>query len=312
MILLWPAFLVALLPIPVLIGLYIWARKRRRGVRYPHVPLLRVALPRPSRRQHVPFGLFTVALAVLAIGAARPAVELPVPTGTSTLMLAIDTSGSMCGDRLEAAKQGAATFVLRHAETRLVGIVGFNSSAGIAALPTNDEKTLLGALEFLVGKGGTRIDLGIQVAIDAIADINPQVQHTTVKLPAPPDPPQYVADVIVVLSDGAADRDVTAASEMAAARGIRIYPIAYTMPAGLECSLMATPDVPSLQAIADLTGGELRMANSAAELDAVFDGLPTYLWVSVEPVEVSVALAAVGMALAAAAVLLGRWWRPLP
>jgi len=301
----WPLALLAVVSIPALIGLYIWAQRRRRGVRYSSVGLFRDALPGRSRRRHVPFGLFAVALGVLVIGAARPGLDLPVATGTSSMILAFDTSGSMCGDRLAAAKQGAAEFVLRHAETRLVGIVSFNSGAGIAAPPTNNPDVLLGAIDQLEGFGGTRLDLGILRSIDAIANVKP----STAKVPGRPD--EFAADVIVVLSDGAADEASLDEAEQAAARGIRIYPIAYTMPTGPGC-LPGAPNPSTLQAIADLTGGEFREATTAAELHAVFDGLPTYLWTEQEWHEISVAFAAVGMALAGAAVLLARLWSPLP
>lgn len=313
MILLWPLALVSLGGVVGIMALYVWAQKRRRrGVRYSATSLLREVLPHPSRRRHIPFGLFTVALAVLAIGAARPAVELPLPVGTSAMILAFDTSGSMCGDRLQAAKNGAAAFALRHAATRKVGVVSFASSALVVALPTNDPDTLIGAIDQLEGHGGTKMDLGILRAIDAIAENNPRVAPTDAYLPGVA--PAYVADVIVILSDGASDTDTTKPAEAAAARGIRIYPIAYTMPVGAGCraAFNTSPNVVGLQAIAEKTGGEFREAGTADELNAVFDGLPTYLWVEVEQVEVSVAFAAVGAALAFAALLLGRLWAPLP
>lgn len=68
--LLWPGFLLLLGLIPVLIGLYIWVLRRRRrfAVRYSSLSLIRAAQPQTPRwRRHVPFALFLLALASLAI-----------------------------------------------------------------------------------------------------------------------------------------------------------------------------------------------------------------------------------------------------
>ncbi len=68
----------------------------------------------------------------------------------------------------------------------------------------------------------------------------------------------------------------------------------------------------TLQQVADLTGGTYHPAESAGELESVFQGLPTNLITNHEVVEVSVVFVALGGLLAAAALFLGRAWRPLP
>jgi Ca-activated chloride channel homolog len=68
----------------------------------------------------------------------------------------------------------------------------------------------------------------------------------------------------------------------------------------------------TLQQVADLTGGTYHPAASAGELQSVFQGLPTNLITKNEVVEVSVVFVALGGLLAAAALFLGRAWRPLP
>ena len=71
-------------------------------------------------------------------------------------------------------------------------------------------------------------------------------------------------------------------------------------------------DEDTLTAIADATGGTYYPAESADELNTVFQQLPTSLIVKHEVMEISVAFAAVGALLVALAVLLGQAWRPLP
>jgi Ca-activated chloride channel family protein len=67
-----------------------------------------------------------------------------------------------------------------------------------------------------------------------------------------------------------------------------------------------------LKKIADMTGGTYYSAESAGELQNVFQNLPTYLIAKRETTEISVAFAAVGALLAATAILLALAWNPLP
>lgn len=71
-------------------------------------------------------------------------------------------------------------------------------------------------------------------------------------------------------------------------------------------------DENTLKRIADMTGGAYYSAESAGELQNVFQNLPTYLIVKHEIVEISVAFAAIGALLAGIAVVLALMWHPLP
>src|ERR1035437_11200476 len=109
--LLWPGFLYLLGLIPLLVAVYIWIlhRRRRFAVRYSSLSLVREALPRKSSwRRHIPFALFMIALASLAFALTRPVAVANVPTNQTTIILAIDVSGSMrsrdiAPSRIEAA-----------------------------------------------------------------------------------------------------------------------------------------------------------------------------------------------------------------
>src|SRR3990172_9080358 len=151
---LWPGFLALLALLPLVVGAYLWSLRRRRpaGVRYSSLSLVRDALPRWSRvRRHLPFALFVLALGSLVVALARPAAILAVPTNQTTIVLAIDVSGSMCSTdipptRLEAAQAAALSFVEGQGTTRLIGIVAFAGFAQIIQSPTTDEELLLDAL----------------------------------------------------------------------------------------------------------------------------------------------------------------------
>ena len=61
-----------------------------------------------------------------------------------------------------------------------------------------------------------------------------------------------------------------------------------------------------------MTGGEYYSAESADELQNVFQNLPTYLITKHEITEISVLFTALGALLAAAAIILSLLWHPLP
>ncbi len=95
---LWPAFLYLLALIPVLIAFYLWIL-RRRGV----LPCATRACPGPRGAASALLAaptfalwLFLIALASLMVAVARPVSVVIVPTGQTTIILAIDVSRSMC------------------------------------------------------------------------------------------------------------------------------------------------------------------------------------------------------------------------
>ena len=116
---LYPAVLVALIAIPVLIAWYSREQRRRADAAAAFVtPALRasVAPRRPRWRRHVPMLAFALALAVLVVAAARPQRTVAVPVNTASIMLANDTSGSMAAtdvapSRLRAAQRAAGRFI---------------------------------------------------------------------------------------------------------------------------------------------------------------------------------------------------------
>jgi Ca-activated chloride channel family protein len=71
-------------------------------------------------------------------------------------------------------------------------------------------------------------------------------------------------------------------------------------------------DEATLQKIADMTGGKYYPAESASQLQSVFQNLPTNLILKHEATEVSFVFVGFGGLLSALALLLGKAWRPLP
>src|SRR5687768_13515923 len=96
---LWPWFLLLLVLVPLVLAAYIWMLRRRRRftVRYSSLSLVRAAVPRTSRwRRHLPFALFVLALISLLFAMSRPVAIASVPAGTTTIILTLDVSRSMC------------------------------------------------------------------------------------------------------------------------------------------------------------------------------------------------------------------------
>lgn len=350
--LLWPGFLLLLGLIPILIGAYVWVLRRRRRytVRYSSLSLVRDALPWYSRfRRFLPLALFLFALGSLSVAVARPVSIVSVPTNQTTIILAMDVSGSMCQtdiqpSRLEAAEAAAISFIQGQKYGTQIGIVAFSSFAELVQPPTSDANLLQDAIRSLLTGRGTAIGSGILESIDAIAEIDPNVAPSVTDPSAPQPPPvvkgAYAPSIIVLLTDGANNAGALPldAAQQAADRGVRVYTIGF----GTEIGSQGPPncgvrfmgrepfgggppfggggngrfrrgiDEDTLKLIAGMTDGTYYSAESGNELQSVFQELPTNIIVRHEVMEVSVYFAGIGALAAAIAIILSMLWHPLP
>jgi len=174
-----PLLLIALLGVPlaVLGYLYVQRRRSRYAVRFTNVDLLANLVPKtPAWRRHVPPALYVAAMAALVIALARPSAMVAVPREDATIILAMDTSGSMMAtdvapSRLASAKQAAATFVDALPPAFQVGLVTFSTSAQVAVRPTNDRAEIHAALDSLVAEGGTALGDAIGTSTDLAREV---------------------------------------------------------------------------------------------------------------------------------------------
>lgn len=354
---LWPGFLVLLGLLPLIVGAYIWILRRRRryAVRYSSLSLVRAALTKQSRwRRHLPFALFVVALGSLVVALARPVAIVAVPTGQTTIVMAIDVSRSMCAtdiqpNRLLAAEAAALSFIQSQAGARQISIVAFAGFAEMIQAPTSDQESLEAAIMSLTTGRRTAIGSGILKSLDVIAEIDegvaPSVKDPSTDVaPTPMPNGAYAPEIIVVLTDGVSNAgpEPLEAAQQAADRGVRVYTIGYGTANGSgnpNCSQRLVGggtvdsgggfggfgggfgggggfrrgiDEETLKQVADLTGGEYYSAESASELEDVFEKLPTYLMTKHEVMEISVAFTALGALLAGLAIGLALLWHPLP
>jgi Ca-activated chloride channel family protein len=253
MIFLWPGLLLLLLLVPILIAIYIsnLRRKRKFAVPFSSLALFREAMPRRSRwRQHLPFGLYVLALASLLLALARPNAEVQVPLSRTTIILALDVSRSMCAtdvspNRLAVAQEAALAFIDNQADDVRIGLVAFAGFAEIVVPPTNDKELLQDAVRNFTTSIGTAIGSATLKAIDAIAEVNDQVLPSGFDLSTQAsgallEGSLYQPDIIVLLTDGANSRGPFPldAAQQAADRQVRVYTIGFgsTEPQQMVCT----------------------------------------------------------------------------
>lgn len=344
--------LLGLIPLVIAVYIWMLRRRRRFAVRYSSLTLVREALPHQSLwRRHLPFALFLLALASLMVALARPVAIVSVPYGRATIILAMDVSRSMCStdippNRLQAAQDAALSFIQRQESSTQIGIVVFAGFAELIQPPTTDQEVLQDAVESLTTARRTAVGSAILESLDAIAEINPSVAPSMTGLSpeveiTPMPEGVYAPDIIVILTDGASNAGPwpLEAAQQAVDRGVRVYTIGFGTAQGsvMNCSpqyqngglfdgggggggfgfgggggFRRGIDEDTLMRIADMTGGTYYSAESAGELQDVFENLPTYLITRQETTEISVAFAAVGTLMAALAMLLSLMWHPLP
>jgi Ca-activated chloride channel family protein len=251
----WPLALLSLIVVPALLAAYRWILRRRRkhAVRYSSVALLRSLLPRRKRWQrHVPVALLLLSLAALAVAAARPHVARSVPVGRTSVVLALDVSGSMCStdvppNRLAVAQEAARTFVEHQPKGLRMALVVFSGFAEVTVPPTTDRKVLVAAIDSLTVGHGTAIGAAMLKGIDAIAAVNPGVtpvgdapEAGTAPARRKPGANGYVPDIVVLLTDGRNNRGLEPldAVPYAVSRRVRVYTIGFgtEAAAGSSCT----------------------------------------------------------------------------
>jgi Ca-activated chloride channel family protein len=277
----WPIALLGLLAIPLLIGLEVLSRRRqaRYTVAFTNLELLRdVVGRRSSRRRLLASALLLAGLASLVVALARPQATMTVAKRNGTVVLAMDTSGSMIANdvsptRIGAATAAAQTFVQKLPDTFEVGLVPFSSSARLLVSPTHDKTAVVNGLRSLQAGGGTSIGDAIEQALGALG-VGGTTQGTAAK---------KGGRTILLLSDGAntSGEDPLVAAQHAKAAGVPIYTIAFGTPDGtvnagpFNNPVPVPPDPGTLRSVASITGGQSFQVGDSSTLRAVYDHIGT-------------------------------------
>ncbi|HWD15694.1 MAG TPA: VWA domain-containing protein, partial [Casimicrobiaceae bacterium] len=173
---LWPEFLWLGALLPVLVGLYLLAlrRKNRLALRYASLSMVRDAMGAGQRvRRHIPPILFLVALALMIVAMARPVATVTLPTQHEYVILALDVSGSMRASdvkptRIAAAQAAARDFINDQPSNAKIGIVSFAGTAAVVQPPTDNREDLFAAIDRLQLQRATAIGSGLLISLKAI------------------------------------------------------------------------------------------------------------------------------------------------
>jgi Ca-activated chloride channel family protein len=330
----WPLALLALLLVPLALAAYLVLQRRpsQYGLAFPNLGVLETVVEHGGWRRWVPPALFLLALGVLAVALARPHVNVTVQREQATIMLAIDSSGSMRAEDVAPTRMAAAQAAVRRFMDGLppkfrVGMITFAGEAQVVAPPTTDRALVLESLDYLIPLRGTAIgDAVARAAEVARQAVGPEGERQLASFStvAPEQQESSSPAAVLLLSDGFQTAGLLQPLEGAArARelGIPVYSIALGTDEGvLDMSfagearrIPVPPDRESLRMIAQQTGGKYYDAPSAEALESAYTDLGSLLEGEPGKTEATFAfLAAAALVALLAAGLGGLWFSRIP
>lgn len=329
----WPLAFLALALVPIAAAAYVLVERRRSrfALRFTNLDVLASVVPAGApRRRLVPPAVFLLALAAALVALARPEVPRSVYREQATVVLTIDTSGSMVANDVQPTRLGAAQEAVRRFVQRLPGrfrvaLVAFSSEPRVVMPITDDHELALQGVDHLVAFGGTALGDALARSVELLRPA-PAGKGDG----APPAAVQQQAggslppSAIILLSDGAQNRGRLRPMQGAARakkRKIPVYTVALgttggtirISDAGFTVLIPVPPDPETLRQIALETGGEFYAAASYARLNAVYEKLASRLSVKHEYREATFAfLGASALLLLGAGALSARWLSGLP
>ncbi|HEY2166212.1 MAG TPA: VWA domain-containing protein [Jatrophihabitantaceae bacterium] len=308
-----PQWLWLLVPVGVIAAAYVVVQLRRTKfvARFSNVELLGSVAPRrPGWRRHLTFALLLIALSVLSIGVARPAAAVRVPRDRATVVMAIDVSLSMeatdvLPSRIVAAQTAAKKFVDLIPARINLGLDAFGGSASVLVPPTLDRASLKTAIDKLQLEQSTAIGEAVFTSLDAISVFG---QATTAKGDQPP-PAR-----IVLMSDGASNkgRPVTDAAAAAKKADVQVSTIAFGTDTGTVTydgeTIPVPADKPTLDYLAQTTGGSFHTATSVQELESVYANIGSQIGYTTVHRDISWRFLAIGLLFAMGAAATSMLW----
>jgi len=325
-------WLLLLAAVPLLLVVLAWWRRGRPALRLPDVSAWNGIAGWRARTIRVPLLLKGAALVLLAVALARPrggelsetvtteGVDIVVALDLSVSMLAEDM-GALPGERknrLVAAKEVVISFVQRRMADR-IGLVTFDEASVPRCPPTLDHDVLIDFVqrsEVDPESSGTAIGAGLASAVNRLKSSKSKSR------------------VVILVTDGRNNSGFMApddAAEIARLLGIKVYTVGVgtrgEAPLPVRAAfgrveyrmIRADVDEPTLQRIADLTGGRYFRATHPDELEQIFTDIDLLEKTEME-VERHVRwreayppfVRAAAIVLAAALLLGATWWRTFP
>ena len=186
------------------------------------------------------------AFRLLVSGEERAAKLTGLPTDPIQVELVIDTSGSMEGEPLAAAKSAAASLVEQLPDAAVVGVIGFGDTPYEVIAPTDNHGAAVRGIEALEARGGTAMYDGVALATGSL-DLERRA--------------------VVLLTDGA--DSVSAATLESAAESLA------DSRATFYAVALATPetDLAAARTLTDAAGGTLVEGVTPAALESVYDAI---------------------------------------
>src|SRR5262245_33232187 len=146
-----PYLLLTLLAVPLAALAYLWfeRHRERRAANWANPALVPNLVERPSPRlRHLPAALFLVGLSFLLVAFARPEATITSEREGATVVLAIDTSGSMATPdvkptRLLAARNASLTFLQELPAKYRVALEVFTDHPAVIVPPTYDRTKIV-------------------------------------------------------------------------------------------------------------------------------------------------------------------------
>ncbi len=259
------------------------------------------------RTQRIPPLVLCLGLLLLCAAMARPQTVLMTPLREATVMLVIDTSGSMRAkdlkpSRIEAAQQAAQQFIQDKPSRLRVGLVTVAGTAALAQAPTEERDVLLKALEYLPLQYGSALGTGLLVSLEALlpgADIDAQkiineasemggkkASDTGKSLDDKAKPATEASTgrgknmAIVLMSDGQSNMgpELLKMAELAAKHEVKVYTVGIGTTEGDVVhiqgrSMRVKLEDEALQKVSALTQGEYFKADSTEGLKNIYDKL---------------------------------------
>jgi Ca-activated chloride channel family protein len=329
----WPPLLATLLLIPIglLVFAYLDVRRRRRLAKYGGSGLAQTVPRRTGIRGRIPAVLLVLGLVAISLAVARPQAVVSLPRQEGTVILAFDVSASMAATdlqptRIAAAKAAAKDFVAKQPTSIDIGVVAFSDSGIQVQEPTNDQASVISAIDRLTPERGTSVAEGILASLKviAIAEAGPYANNyysnaspapTPTPTPTPVPAGTHAPAAIVLLSDGENNEspDPTAAAQEAANQGVRIYTVGLGSAAGSTVTvngfqLHTQLDEATLQQISQATDGTYYNATDAQQLLSIYDSLDTGLVLAPQMTEITSIFAGAGLLLLIAGALTSLYW----
>ena len=309
--LLSPWWLLAVLPVLAVAGVYVWRQLHREAfaVRFSNVELLRAIAPGGigNVRRYAPAVALLVSLLILALSLARPSIDTKEPLERATVMLALDVSLSMQSQdvrptRIAAAQQAAKDFVDQLPEAFNIGLLSFAKAANVVVSPTKDHAAMISAIDGLQLQEATATGEAVFSCLEAIAAVPADG--------AAGAPPAR----IVLLSDGyrTFGRSIEDAAAAAATANVPVSTIAFGTDEGtveINGSVQRVPvDRPALQQLAETTRGFYYEAASADALRKVYEDMGSSIGYRTKPHEISQWFVGFGLLFALAAAAMSLLW----